>query len=117
MKDEDKNKLAQKLFDGFGAKCWIEDELEEMFPGLLHSMGHDYYDSSLELYFKSSAPEDFTVPPEQKEEILSWGFAVCYCNFTDGTEQRLSKVDKGERIKLSYHRWTTEMEVAKECEF
>jgi hypothetical protein len=85
---------AERIHDGRGAVCEIEDELDDWWEGVDRTTT-DVYDNSLEIYFEPHV-EDLEPTPEQVAAILSWGFSRFWLNFKGGqrdggTERRYVK--------------------------
>jgi hypothetical protein len=107
--------LAEIIHEGEMAKMKLEDEIiEDVWPGRVHSIGTDWYDNSLELYFYKNTPEDFSATKEEAEQILKHGFSILFLNFADGTEQYIhyddGQVVVHDRYKVSVPRWRGEDE-------
>jgi hypothetical protein len=106
MKDDKEKSLADRLHDGNMAHAVIEDRVDEIFPDLVCKIGSDYYDNSLEVYFSPETPADFVATQEQSDKIFEMGFSRFWLNFTDSTEQAVSRGSIGERHTVSHVKWT-----------
>lgn len=104
--------LAERIFDGTGAACQVEDRLDEMWPDVVNHISHDSYDNSLEVYFEKTVSSDFKATEEDAKKIFEMGFSCFWLNFTDGTEQAVTNRWKdrglhiGERVAVTYPKWS-----------
>jgi hypothetical protein len=107
---DDNALLAKTWQQGLRAEQLIEDEVEEIFPGMVHHLGTDDYDNSIELYFMPDAPADFAPEPEQCARLCQLGFSHGWCNFTDKTEVYFGPkgIDPAGRKFKEWSTWTEE---------
>lgn len=100
--------LAARLFESNDAAWRIEETLFEKWPWV-DSIGWDEYDQSLEIYCGEDAPPDWSISREDAQTVFSMGFAGCYVNFADGTEQGFNRDGHhGVRRKVEHPRWSVE---------
>lgn len=103
-----KSLWAETWQRGQQAEMLVENEAMETFPGIVHHIGTDDYDNSLEVYFMPSALADFAPSPEQVQRVLAMGFSRCWLNFTDGSECYFEMLKIWPRKKVDNPRWTQE---------
>ena len=78
--------IADRLFDGSGAKNDLEEILDDL--GVQYqSISWDHYDGSLEL---NSVPVEYRLPEEAQMAIRKAGFIKCYVNHVDKWETHYS---------------------------
>lgn len=78
--------LAGRYQDGERAKEKITDALYDILD-FEFEISTDEYDNSLEVYVGEDAPVEFAVTREIADKIYSFGFALFWFNWPDGTDQ------------------------------
>jgi len=80
---------AEKLHEGNEVHKKIDSCIDglfekhepEIYDHLEFSTASDYYDNSLEVYFKSSLPYPYEPCHKIRDEIMKFGFSIIYWNF------------------------------------
>lgn len=99
-----KPSYADQLFSSLWSESHIFDSLSDRWS-FIDDIGWDHYDSSLEIYCDSTAPADWEISKEEAEIIWSWGFAMCWLNFADGTQQYIGPKSHGKRKPCEFPRY------------
>ena len=93
--------VAKKLHESYIVQEYVEDVIDAAFKKyepdiyyqLEYSIGSDWYDNSIEIYFDCSLPYPYEPCKEIREAVFDLGFSSVYWNFyKDETE--LSEGDK-----------------------
>jgi len=88
---ENKKTVAERLHDSYRVQMEVDELISDLFEkyepeiyeSLDFSIGSDYYDNSIEIYFKISLPYPYEPCNEIRKAIYDLGFSSVYWNFKE----------------------------------
>ncbi len=100
--------IAQRLHDSYEIQNHVENIImeayekyePEIYDNLDISIGSDYYDNSIEIYFNISLPYPYEPCKEIRKVIYDLGFSMVYWNFKEDTMDVICDRLIGEEPKL-----------------